>query len=358
MGQTLAKEGDTKASADAYEQAAKTLPANAGMYYFNEAATLYNAGKVDDAAVAADKAIAADPKKADAYYIKGQSLIQKADVAMYDSKRDNASHTFYDEGSHEYDVTRLTLVAELRRAIAGGELLLHYQPKAALESGEVRSVEALLRWDRPARGLLAPGEFLVDEDDSSLLVRIGWSVVIEAARRAAEWRHAHPTRPITVAVNLFDDQLERRDLPNRIEHLMHDYEVPMPHGLAVEVGEHQLRREHRRIDAREQLRVAHTMLSDIGMEAFAERARRELLATGETARKRTIETTATRIRSPWSRRSRRISSSVSEDLPEPPVPVMPSTGTGRRGVRSRSGGSVPASARVSVRARVAVSPVA
>ena len=47
-----------------------------------------------------------------------QSLIQKADVAMYDSKRDNASHTFYDEGSHEYDVTRLTLVAELRRAIA------------------------------------------------------------------------------------------------------------------------------------------------------------------------------------------------------------------------------------------------
>jgi DNA-binding CsgD family transcriptional regulator len=51
-----------------------------------------------------------------------------------------------------------------------------------------------------------------------------------------------------------------------------------------------LRREHRRVDAREQLRVAHTMLSDIGMEAFAERARRELLATGETVRKRTVET--------------------------------------------------------------------
>jgi DNA-binding CsgD family transcriptional regulator len=51
-----------------------------------------------------------------------------------------------------------------------------------------------------------------------------------------------------------------------------------------------LRRERRRIDAREQLRFAHAMLSDIGMEAFAERARRELLATGETARKRTVET--------------------------------------------------------------------
>ena len=51
-----------------------------------------------------------------------------------------------------------------------------------------------------------------------------------------------------------------------------------------------LRREHRRVDAREQLRVAHAMLSDMGMEAFAERARRELLATGETVRKRTVET--------------------------------------------------------------------
>ena len=51
-----------------------------------------------------------------------------------------------------------------------------------------------------------------------------------------------------------------------------------------------LRRENRRVDAREQLRAAHAMLADIGMEAFAERARRELLATGETVRKRTVET--------------------------------------------------------------------
>lgn len=51
-----------------------------------------------------------------------------------------------------------------------------------------------------------------------------------------------------------------------------------------------LRRQHRRVDAREQLRVAHTMLSEMGMEAFADRARRELLATGETVRKRTVET--------------------------------------------------------------------
>lgn len=80
LGQAYGKLGNAKDSADAYEMAAKAMPANAAMYYFNEAATLYNAGKLPEANAAADKAIAADPKKADAYYIKGQALIPQATV--------------------------------------------------------------------------------------------------------------------------------------------------------------------------------------------------------------------------------------------------------------------------------------
>jgi tetratricopeptide (TPR) repeat protein len=80
LGQVYAKQGNAKDAADAYEQAAKALPANAGMYYFNEAATLYNSGKLPESEAAADKAIAADPKKAEAYYIKGQALITQATV--------------------------------------------------------------------------------------------------------------------------------------------------------------------------------------------------------------------------------------------------------------------------------------
>ncbi len=80
LGTVLAKSGDTKDAADAYDAAAKAQPASAGTYLFNEAATLYNAGKTEDAATAADKAIAADPNRAMAYYIKGQSLIGKAAV--------------------------------------------------------------------------------------------------------------------------------------------------------------------------------------------------------------------------------------------------------------------------------------
>jgi tetratricopeptide (TPR) repeat protein len=74
LGQIYAKQGDAKNASDAYDAAAKALPANAGSYYYNEAVTLYKAQKMPEAAAAADKAIAADPKKAEAYYIKVEAL--------------------------------------------------------------------------------------------------------------------------------------------------------------------------------------------------------------------------------------------------------------------------------------------
>jgi hypothetical protein len=80
LAQALGKTGKTKEASDAYEAAAKADPPKASMYYFNEAATLFNANDMDGAAVAADKAIIADPTKVDAYYIKGQALVQKATV--------------------------------------------------------------------------------------------------------------------------------------------------------------------------------------------------------------------------------------------------------------------------------------
>jgi len=80
LGQAYARDNKLKEASDAYESAAKAEPARAGMYYFNEAATLYNVNNRDEAGAAADKAIAADPAKADAYYIKAQSLIGKSTV--------------------------------------------------------------------------------------------------------------------------------------------------------------------------------------------------------------------------------------------------------------------------------------
>jgi EAL domain-containing protein (putative c-di-GMP-specific phosphodiesterase class I) len=159
-----------------------------------------------------------------------------------------------------------TVVADsdLQRALDCGELIRLYQPVVDLASGDPVQVEALLRWDHAGRGLLGPGDFLVDEDDSSLLVRIGWSVVIEAARRCGEWRRTFPDRPITVAVNLFDDHLDRRDLPTRIEHLLHDNEIADPRALAFEVGEHHL------LSPRRRTRDRVIVLRNLGVEVVVD----------------------------------------------------------------------------------------
>jgi EAL domain-containing protein (putative c-di-GMP-specific phosphodiesterase class I) len=132
-------------------------------------------------------------------------------------------------------------------------------------------VEALLRWSHPARGLLAPADFLVD-DDSTLLVRIGWSVVIEAARRAGEWRRAHPERPVTVSVNLAAAQLSSRELSARVEHLLYDNEVPGPNALAFELSEqHVFARRNRVRDRLLPLRNlgVEIVIDDFGATAIA-----------------------------------------------------------------------------------------
>ena len=91
-------------------------------------------------------------------------------------------------------------------------------------------------------------------------MRIGWSVVIEAARRAGEWRRAHPERPITVSVNLSAEHLEKRELSGRVEHLLLDNLVPGPNALAFEVSERTLL--SRRVRARDRL----TPLRNLGVE--------------------------------------------------------------------------------------------
>lgn len=150
--------------------------------------------------------------------------------------------------------------SDLQRALDCGELIRLYQPIVELESRAPAYVEALLRWEHPDRGLLTPDEFLVDADDSALLVRIGWSVVIEAARRAGEWRRAHPERPITVSVNLSAEHLEKRELSGRVERLLLDNLVPGPNALAFEVSERTLL--SRRVQARDRL----TPLRNLGVE--------------------------------------------------------------------------------------------
>jgi EAL domain-containing protein (putative c-di-GMP-specific phosphodiesterase class I) len=98
-------------------------------------------------------------------------------------------------------VERQSLEGQLRYALERRELLLHYQPKVNLKTGAISSVEALLRWQHPERGLLVPGQFLTIAEDTGMIVAIGQWALREACRQTREWLDAG-VLAVPVAVNI------------------------------------------------------------------------------------------------------------------------------------------------------------
>jgi diguanylate cyclase (GGDEF)-like protein len=125
-------------------------------------------------------------------------LLQRADVAMYQAKRANGGVTLYDEANDAHDVTQLGLLVELRRAIELDELVLHYQPKARLDTGDLHGVEALVRWQHPSRGLLGPDTFVPLAEHTGLMAPLTEWVLRRAVTQAALWRDLGLMLPVAV----------------------------------------------------------------------------------------------------------------------------------------------------------------
>jgi diguanylate cyclase (GGDEF)-like protein/PAS domain S-box-containing protein len=165
---------------------------------------------------------------------EAQVLIQRADVAMYEAKRESTPACFFDQDSHQYDINRLVLVGELRRAIERDELVLHYQPKASLDDGTVTSVEALVRWQHPTRGLIFPDAFIPTAQETSLIGPLTLHVIEMAMRQGRRW--LDDGLELAIAVNLSTRNLLDRDLPSRLEALLERENMP-PAALELEVTE-------------------------------------------------------------------------------------------------------------------------
>ena len=117
-----------------------------------------------------------------------EELMRNADHAMYRSKsRGRNRMTFFEAAMQSSAMQRLTLIADLRRALPQRQLVLYYQPIVSLESGATIKAEALLRWHRPGIGLTLPSEFVAAAEDSGLIHEIGDWVFCEAASGAARW---------------------------------------------------------------------------------------------------------------------------------------------------------------------------
>jgi diguanylate cyclase (GGDEF)-like protein len=152
------------------------------------------------------------------------TLVQRADVAMYDAKRSKASIATYSPERDPYSADRLGLLAELRRALSGDELVLHYQPKVAVETGTVIGVEALVRWRHPERGLLAPAEFVPLAERTGTVADLTRWVLDAALAQTRAWRDAGLTLP--VAINLAAANIVDATLPDAVAAALERHGVP------------------------------------------------------------------------------------------------------------------------------------
>jgi len=138
-----------------------------------------------------------------------EELIQRADAAMYRAKRDGSGIALFEHSLHEAALEALELEHQLRVALSRGELLLHYQPLLCLRrEPALWGVEALLRWDHPTLGLVAPGKFVPTAEESGLIVPIGRWVLEEGVRQLAHWREEGVVPPqARLSVNVSRVQL-------------------------------------------------------------------------------------------------------------------------------------------------------
>jgi diguanylate cyclase (GGDEF)-like protein len=182
---------------------------------FDEAFVLPGAGEVF---LGASVGVAVSHRVADT----SARLLRDADVAMFSAKELGRGRIeVFDDSMRERTVRRLEMETALRRALVRSEFRVHYQPLVHFDRSEVIGFEALVRWEHPQHGLMAPDEFLPIAEETGLIVPIGAWVLREACAQAARWaaESAHATRdePLTVSVNLSARQLSDADLVSVVE---------------------------------------------------------------------------------------------------------------------------------------------
>ncbi len=173
-----------------------------------------------------------------------ETLLQHAEVAMYNAKHSHSGHELYAAARDEFSPASLRLVGELRRGISNGELELHYLPKVRLSDKEVVGVEALVRWQHPEQGLMSPDSFIPLAEHTGLIRPLTGEVLAMALDQIASWRK--DGLELGVAVNLSPRNVLDPDLPRQVKQLLEERNLP-PNLLELEITESAIMADPKRV---------------------------------------------------------------------------------------------------------------
>jgi diguanylate cyclase (GGDEF)-like protein len=170
-------------------------------------------------------------------------LIRNADVAMYQAKsKGKARYEHFEPSMAHAILRRHGLKEELARALEREQMVVQYQPIVALNTGRIVAAEALVRWEHPVRGLVAPSDFVPLAEETGLIVPLGRFVLREACRQAARWQEADPgsgAEPLRMHVNLSAVELRDSGLLASVFGAIEDTGIA-PGQLVLEITESQL----------------------------------------------------------------------------------------------------------------------
>ena len=166
-----------------------------------------------------------------------EELLCQADLAMYAAKEaGRARATLFDADATPQFVDRVELEAGLRSAVERGELVLHYQPIVDVHTRAIRGFEALVRWQHPARGLLAPAQFIGLAEETGLIVPLGRWVLHEACSTLAAWRHEYGRPSLAMSVNVSAVQLYQPGFADEVADALAAHGLPAAN-LVLEITE-------------------------------------------------------------------------------------------------------------------------
>ncbi len=168
--------------------------------------------------------------------IAPETLMEKADIAMYHAKRRGRNnHQYYDAQMDENSGRRLRLMNDMRKGLEEGEFRVFYQPKLSTATGQISGLEALVRWEHPELGLLPPDEFIPLAEETGLILPLGEWVLRKVAEQHARWLEGD-LPPVLVAVNLSGYQLQQPNFAETVHQILSETRME-PKSLEFEITE-------------------------------------------------------------------------------------------------------------------------